>query len=179
MLQSAEFVLTKGKSHPAVSIAEHSVFVVSGKAKEAAGASEGEASESYHYRQKAVRRIMTIQECYQRLGGDYAQVEARLCSARLVQKFIGKFLEDGSFLLLCSSMEAGNREEAFRAAHTLKGICQNLGFDRLQESTSRLTELLRPAAEQIPAGAAELLEAVREDYGVTAEAIREYLSAGQ
>ena len=35
---------------------------------------------------------MTIQECYQKLGGDYAQVEKRLPSVSLIKRFITKFL---------------------------------------------------------------------------------------
>ncbi len=65
--------------------------------------------------------MMTIQECYQKIGGDYEAVLKRLMSPNLVRKFIGKFLEDDSYQKLCEEMDAGNREEAFRAAHTLKG----------------------------------------------------------
>lgn len=93
---------------------------------------------------------MTIQECYQNLGGDYAQVETRLPSVSLVKRFITKFLDDGSFSELCRTMESGQRAEAFRAAHTLKGVCANLCFDRLLASASQLTELLRPETDTIP-----------------------------
>lgn len=34
-------------------------------------------------------------------------------------------------------------ESAFRAAHTLKGVAQNLGFDALYRAASALTEHLR------------------------------------
>lgn len=34
-------------------------------------------------------------------------------------------------------------ESAFRAAHTLKGVAQNLGFDALYRASSALTEHLR------------------------------------
>ena len=34
-------------------------------------------------------------------------------------------------------------EKAFRAAHTLKGICLNLGFDAFYEVSAALTEKLR------------------------------------
>ena len=118
---------------------------------------------------------MTIEACYQQLGGSYADVSSRLPSIRLVEKFIGKFLEDASFQSLCSAMEAGDRAEAFRAAHTLKGVCANLSFTRLQDSAGRLTELLRPEGEGIPEGAAVLMEEVRGDYQVTTGAIRAYL----
>lgn len=62
------------------------------------------------------------------MGGDYQEVISRLRSDRLVQKFVLKFLDDKSFELFCSSMESKNYEEAFRAVHTIKGICQNLAL---------------------------------------------------
>ena len=65
---------------------------------------------------------MTVKECYEQIGSDYAGVLKRLGSEALVKK-------DG--------------ETAFRAAHTLKGVCLNLGFDRLYESSAALTEHLR------------------------------------
>lgn len=99
----------------------------------------------------------------------------RLPNLRLIEKFIGKFLEDKSFDTLCQQMECGNREEAFRAAHTLKGICANLSFSRLFDSASWLTEELRPETSSISDMAVKLLENVRRDYEVTVDAIRRYL----
>lgn len=122
---------------------------------------------------------MTIQECYRELGGSFAQVEKRLPSVGLVKRFITKFLDDDSFSKLCCAMQEGQREEAFRAAHTLKGVSANLGFDRLMTSAGQLTELLRSKADAIPEGAAPLLEEVRQDYAVTVSAIRAYLDAEQ
>lgn len=123
---------------------------------------------------------MTIQDCYQELGGNFAQVEQRLPSISLVKRFITKFLDDGSFSELCQAMQAGHRKEAFRAAHTLKGVCANLGFDRLGASAGQLTELLRPESDSIPEGAALIWNEVKQDYELTVGAIRAYLaSAGQ
>ena len=119
--------------------------------------------------------MMTIEQCYQALGGSFSEVSMRLPSVRLVEKFIGKFLDDGSFDELCRQVASGSRQEAFRAAHTLKGVCANLGFGRLLSSTSRLTEMLRPEGSAIPAEAGPLMDEVREDYRVTVEAIRAYL----
>ena len=119
---------------------------------------------------------MTIQECYQQLGGDYAQAATRLPSVSLVTRFISKFLDDGSYAELRQAMAEGRRADAFRAAHTLKGVCANLGFDRLLASTATLTALLRPESDTIPAGADALLAQVEQDYAVTTGAIRAYLS---
>ena len=117
---------------------------------------------------------MPIEESYQELGGSYAEVCTRLPSPRLVEKFAAKFLEDQSFETLCKEMEAGCRQEAFRSAHTLKGVCANLGFARLRESASALTEILRPESDAIPEAAFALMEQVRGDYQRTVDAIRRY-----
>lgn len=112
---------------------------------------------------------MTLQECYITLGGDYEDVVSRLRSERLVQKFVLKFLDDGSYDLLCTALEQKNYDEAFRAAHTIKGVCQNLSFTKLQESSSLLTEELRsgctPKVEF-------LMAQVIEDYQRVVGAIR-------
>ena len=119
---------------------------------------------------------MTIQECYQNMGGDYAQVERCLPSVSLIKRFITKFLDDGSYAELCQAMDDGSREGAFRAAHTLKGVCANLGFDRLYRSASQLTDLLRLETDSIPAGAAPLLDTVKADYQLTVDTIRAFLA---
>ena len=90
---------------------------------------------------------MTLQECYAALEGDYAGVTSRLPTERMVQKFVLKFLNDGSYDLLLRSMETEDYAEAFRAAHTIKGVCQNLDFTKLYQS--RIWDLPRcwtPAA---------------------------------
>ena len=116
---------------------------------------------------------MTLKECYAALGGDYDEALGRLRSERLVQKFVLKFLNDGSYDLLCASLEAGSREEAFRAAHTIKGVCANLAFNTLLESSEALTEALRDGKPAQP-GEEALLAKVKEDYQRTAQAIRTF-----
>lgn len=115
---------------------------------------------------------MTIQECYQQFGGDFVEVRSRLPNETLVKKFITKFLDDNSFSDLQTALEQGDRERAFRAAHTLKGVCANLSMNRLRLSASRLTELLRPDTGAVPAGADVLFEEVRRDHELTVSAIR-------
>lgn len=120
---------------------------------------------------------MTIQECYQSLGGSFAEVQQRLPNDRLIKRFITKFLDDGSYAELSRAMTAGQREPAFRAAHTLKGVCANLSFTRLLTSVSALTELLRQESDAIPQSAAAALTDVTQDYNQTVSAIRAYLES--
>ncbi|MCI9104467.1 MAG: Hpt domain-containing protein [Lachnospiraceae bacterium] len=113
---------------------------------------------------------MTLKECYTALEGDYEGVLNRLRSEKMVQKFVLKFLNDKSHELLVTSMEAGNYEEAFRAAHTIKGVCQNLSFTKLYESSHLLTENLRAG---YGADTDELVQRVEADYHQTMAAIEE------
>lgn len=114
---------------------------------------------------------MTLQECYAAMGGSYEDAIGRLRSEKLIQKFVLKFLSDGSYDLLCRSMEAKDYSEAFRASHTIKGVCQNLSFAKLADSSARLTEALRSGWSE---EAEQLFGEVRADYGTTADAIRAF-----
>ena len=80
---------------------------------------------------------MTMQECYKAIGGNYEAVLGRLHSEALIQRFTLKFFEDQSYLQLKQALENKNYEDAFRSAHTLKGVCQNLSFDRLYEVSDK------------------------------------------
>ena len=51
--------------------------------------------------------------------------------------------------------------DAFRAAHTMKGICLNLGFDKLYEVSAALTEQLR---DREIAGSEAMYQKVAEQY---------------
>ena len=114
---------------------------------------------------------MTLQDCYMAMGGNYTDVVTRLRSDRLVRKFVLKFPDDGSFDLLRRSLEEKRYEEAFRAAHTIKGMCQNLSFDRLLVSSSRLTEALRSGWTAEVDG---LFQEVSADYRDTVSAILKF-----
>lgn len=88
-----------------------------------------------------------------------------------MNKFVLKFLTDPSYDLLVRSMESKDWPEAFRAAHTIKGVCQNLDFTRLYRSSSQLSEALRNGfTPEAPA----LAEQVKEDYARTTAAIRAF-----
>ena len=94
---------------------------------------------------------MTVKECYEQMGADYEGVLGRLRSEVLIKKFAKKFLDDGSFRSLKDNLAQKNGEEAFRAAHTLKGVCQNLGF----EICIRQALILQRSSEE------EILKAVK------------------
>lgn len=112
---------------------------------------------------------MTIQECYKKMGADYEDVLKRLYSEGMIRKFARMFLDDDSYPKLERSLKEENVEEAFRAAHTLKGVCQNLGFTNLYHPTYELTEVLRAGPLE---GSKEWFDRVTEQYNITIDAIR-------
>lgn len=111
---------------------------------------------------------MTVKECYEKTGSDYEGVLRRLSSEALVTRFAKKFLNDPSFSELTAGLEEKDGERAFRAAHTLKGVCLNLGFTGLYEGSSQLTELLRGGNTE---GCDELYASVKEAYASLIEAL--------
>ena len=54
--------------------------------------------------------MMSLEECYDALGGNYKAVLGRLSSERIVKKFVLKFLNDQSYVLLEQSMQDKNYE---------------------------------------------------------------------
>lgn len=116
---------------------------------------------------------MTVQELYEKIGGNYREVVSRLASDRMIERFVGMFLKDDSFDTLEKAMAGTEREPAFRAAHTLKGVCGNLAFTGLFQSCSELTEELRNGTDEISDHARQLFETVKSDYHMTVDGITE------
>ncbi|MBR2197627.1 MAG: Hpt domain-containing protein [Fibrobacter sp.] len=65
----------------------------------------------------------------------------------LYLKLVGVMLADKNFDKLRSAIESGNLDEAFEAAHALKGALGNLALTPLYKKAASLTELLRNRAE--------------------------------
>lgn len=111
---------------------------------------------------------MTLNECFDTFGGDYNGVMGRLVTEERVKKFLKMFVSDTSFDTLCTSMDNGDYETAFRAAHTLKGTCLNLGIGRLGKTASDITEALRGGVNN---GADAMMPQIKADYELTIDAI--------
>ena len=61
----------------------------------------------------------------------------------LYVRFLNKFKQDQNFAGLKESIENEDYEEAFKFAHTLKGVAGNLGLTPLYEEVAVLVEELR------------------------------------
>lgn len=107
---------------------------------------------------------MTVKECYDQMGADYKSVYERLGNnEQLVEHFFQRFAQDLSFAALKEAREKQDQEAAFRAVHTLKGICINLGLTNLYQVSSDLTEILRNGKPD-PEVEEQLYQKVEQEY---------------
>lgn len=105
---------------------------------------------------------MTVKECYEKMGADYEDVKERMMTDKMIYKYNKKFLEMREVTLLQQNLQKADYEEAFRMAHSIKGMCLNLGYASLFEASSALCEELRGGAPTSDLG--PLLKAVTENY---------------
>ncbi|MDO4178653.1 MAG: Hpt domain-containing protein [Phascolarctobacterium sp.] len=113
---------------------------------------------------------MNIKEFYAKTSGNYEEAVGRMMKDSLVQRFVLKFANDKSFAELKENLATGNTEVAFRAAHTLKGVCKNLAFTKLADTASEITEMLRAGDL---ASAQAYFPNVEADYNMVIAAISE------
>ena len=113
---------------------------------------------------------MDLKTCYAVMGADYEDVIRRLSTEDRVVRFLTRLPDDGSFAALQAALDRQDYQEAFRYAHTIKGICLNLGLTTLLRSSSALADNLRQGAadEDTPA----LFQALERDYEAAMAAIR-------
>jgi len=106
------------------------------------------------------------------MGGDYAEVIARLGSEERVTKYVIKFPEDPTYRTLCEVKETGDAQGVFLNIHTLKGVSQNLGFGTLYEACYAMTEAVRggKVLEE-----EHLFDAVTKAYNETVFMIKQYI----
>ena len=104
---------------------------------------------------------MTVKEFYDTIGADYQNVLSRLMKDALVVKFLNKYKDDGSYDKLEKCIKDKNYEEAFSAAHTLKGLALNLGLSKLGDAASELTEYLRSGGTKDAAKVEKMMSSVR------------------
>ena len=115
---------------------------------------------------------MTLTEFMDRVNGDYdGLLERVMDDTDLAVMILKKFEKDSNYVRLSDTLDAGDVEGAFKAAHTLKGTAANLGLKDLYEASSACCEALRsgdleggrklfsavgPAYEEVISGLSEL-----------------------
>ena len=84
-----------------------------------------------------------IKQLYENIKGNYDEAISRMRDDERIKKYLKYFLMDESFKQLELALDSNNCEEAFKAAHTLKGVSQNMAFTDFSDSVVTITEELR------------------------------------
>ncbi len=113
---------------------------------------------------------MTVREFYEKIGSDYEEVISRLATEERILKYLKRFTEECAFSDFEKAYEEKNYEAVFRATHSIKGMCLNLGFTELQQSSSELCEMFRygKPGEDVT----DMVTSMRSDYRVVIDAIK-------
>lgn len=107
---------------------------------------------------------MNCLEFYSRIGANAENVNRRLGNETFVKKYLKKFAVDKTVDNLKSSVEKGDYEEAFRSAHTIKGLALNLELLPLVDIICNITECLRDYNESSQSSIVELLNTFNKEY---------------
>lgn len=99
---------------------------------------------------------MTTLENIASYGIDYADAMDRFGgNVDLYKRLALRYLDDSHFDGCVAAMTVGDYDEAYREAHSLKGVAGNLSFDQLYNVSSMVCKNLR---EGEPVAASRLLE---------------------
>ena len=113
---------------------------------------------------------MTLKEFYAAVGGDYDATIRRIPKESMVLRFVKKYADDKTYAQLTEAVGKQDWETAFRASHTLKGVAQNLGFDRLYAVSVPLTEEMRGGK---PLTDTALYDTVAQQQQIVIDAVRQ------
>ena len=120
--------------------------------------------------------IMTLEELYRKIDGDYAQACQVLRIDKLIDKHIRRFPTGGIVEAVLNAGKTLEPVAMFESAHAMKGVCSNLGLKSLATIASVITEEYRPGSvrnltdDQIRAQ----LENLERLYRKTVDGISEY-----
>lgn len=113
---------------------------------------------------------MSLEIFYNRVGGEFQEALRRLPGEVFIRKFLLRYSDDPSYTQLQTAVAQADWMAAFRAAHTIKGIAQNLSLGQLYRTAAALTDALRDGQELRDW---ELLKAVEEAQSEVLAALQE------
>lgn len=120
--------------------------------------------------------MMTVQELYARIGGNYEHALKILKMDKLIDRYIRKLRASGVIERLEAASAAGDPAMLFDSVHAMKGVCANLGLDTLAEAAGILADEYRPGCPRRMSDeeAAQKLRELSELYRRTEEGIAAY-----
>ena len=87
---------------------------------------------------------MTLQELYTLVDGNYNHAVQIMRMEKLISRYVLKFPGSDLNGSLMAAAESMDPTQLFERAHAMKGVCANMGFDKLAEAVGVTTEEFRP-----------------------------------
>ena len=119
---------------------------------------------------------MTIQQLYEKIGGNYEQAVRVMKKDKLIDKYVRKLKDSDAGEQLAWAGEAMDAAKLFESAHAMKGVCANLGLDALANAADEITEEFRSGNSRklTDAEVREKVEALLTRLRNTVKGIEEY-----
>ena len=119
---------------------------------------------------------MTLQELYASIDGNYDHAVQIMRMEKLINRYLSKFPNSGVYDALAAAGESMDPTALFESAHAMKGVCANMGFDKMSAAAGEITEEFRPGSARTLSD--EEVKARIADIGVmyrhTVDVIRQY-----
>lgn len=119
---------------------------------------------------------MTLQELYASIDGSYDHAVQIMRMEKLINRYLSKFPNSGVYEALAAAGESMDPTALFESAHAVKGVCANMGFDKMSAAAGEITEEFRPGSARTLSD--EEVKARIADIGVmyrhTVDVIRQY-----
>ena len=87
---------------------------------------------------------MTLQELYASIDGSYDHAVQIMRMEKLINRYLSKFPNSGVYDALAAAGESMDPTALFESAHAMKGVCANMGFDKMAAAAGEITEEFRP-----------------------------------
>ena len=87
---------------------------------------------------------MTLQALYQSIDGNYDRAVQIMRMEKLIARYISKFPNSGVNEALQEAGKTLDPTRMFETAHAMKGVCANMGFDKLSAAAGEVCEEFRP-----------------------------------
>lgn len=91
---------------------------------------------------------MTLQELYTSIDGNYAHAAQIMKMDKLISRYVLKFPNSSLNEELQAAGESMDSARLFEAAHAMKGVCANMGFDKLSDAAGVICEEFRPGSSR-------------------------------
>ena len=119
---------------------------------------------------------MTLNELYNKIGGDYGRAMMVLRIEKLLDKHIRKLPSNPIFAGLEEAGKAMDGTAIFESAHAIKGVASNLGLVKISDLTAEICDEFRPgnARRLSDEELKSLIKEVGELYKTACDGIKEY-----